>query len=272
MKTKYHLAFTSNISSSQFKIDKRQNSYFFIVLAHIHGGANMLVGRKEEIKTLKAMYEKKDSCFVAIYGRRRVGKTFLVRNCFENKITFEHTGTNSTSKKDQLTAFKNSLEDNGYFIDHEIADWFEAFQHLKRFIENRKEKKKIVFIDELSWIDTKNSKFLIALESFWNGWCSKRKDILLIVCGSSASYILDKIIHNRGGLYNRLSAEINLQPFTLSEVEEYLLANQIHLDHKSIVELYMCLGGVPYYYSFIEKRYSSAQYIKESFENKVPVF
>lgn len=218
----------------------------------------MLTGRKNEIKILTDILKKDESQFVAIYGRRRIGKTYLVKEVYKDKLTFQYTGILNVRNKEQLKNFNNSLKEYGFTYNEPINDWLDAFSALKGFIKTKDSSKKIIFLDELSWIDTPKSGFIQALESFWNGWAYYRNDIILIVCASSASWMLKKVIHNRGGLYNRLNYQINLGPFSLKECKDYLNNNHINLDEYNIIKLYMVFGGIPYYWSLIRNGESSS--------------
>ena len=226
----------------------------------------MIIAREKELKLLRESLESDYSSFIAVYGRRRVGKTFLVREAFDYSFTFQHAGLAGKDKKLELENFCNSIRNAGYEKNFDVpSDWLEAFELLKALINQAKEKKKVLFIDELSWMDTKGSDFMVALEGFWNGWASARKDIVLIVCASATSWMINKIIHNKGGLYNRLNLQIRVNPFTLKECEEYLQANKIAMNRHQILECYMILGGIPYYWSFLRKEYSLSQNIDAMF-------
>ena len=153
---------------------------------------NNLIGRKEELALINSLLTSGKSEFLAVYGRRRVGKTFLIRNAFKNKTSFQITGIANTSLKQQLANFHIELQKISPERDIQIAqNWIEAFQQLIHYLESIKEKRKVIFIDELPWFDTRNSKFIQALEHFWNSWASARNDILLVVCGSSTSWMLN---------------------------------------------------------------------------------
>ena len=225
----------------------------------------MLIGRKKEMKILENAYQAEESKFVAVYGRRRVGKTYLIRESLNARFTFQHTGYYGGKLSDELFEFCASLREYGLTGFSKPRNWLEAFELLKDLIRRSPEKRKVIFLDELSWIDTRGSDFVMALEGFWNGWASARKDILLIVCGSVTSWMLSKIIHNKGGLYNRLSFRIHLQPFTLKECEEYLQSRNIIMNRHQILECYMIMGGIPYYWSFLEKGLSLPQNIDRIF-------
>ena len=175
----------------------------------------MLTGREREQRILREAYEADGSRFVAVYGRRRVGKTYLIRESLSSRFTFQHTGYYGGKLSDELFEFSASLREYGLAEFSKPNNWLEAFELLKDLIRNSKENRKVIFLDELSWMDTHGSDFIMALEGFWNGWASARKDILLIDCGSVTSWMLNRIIHNKGGLYNRLSCQIHLQPFSL---------------------------------------------------------
>lgn len=225
----------------------------------------MLIGRNKEQKLLEEAYQAEESKFIAVYGRRRVGKTYLIRECMGSKITFQHTGYYGGKRSDELFEFCASLREYGQRDFLKPGNWLEAFELLKDLIRNSTENRKVIFLDELSWMDTQGSDFIMALEGFWNGWASARKDILLIVCGSVTSWMLSKIVHNKGGLYNRLSCRIHLQPFTLKECEEYIQSRNIIMTRYQILECYMIMGGIPYYWSFLEKGLSLAQNIDRIF-------
>lgn len=225
----------------------------------------MLIAREKEKAILQATLSADEAQFLAVYGRRRVGKTYLIRQTFSDKFTFEHAGLADGGRKEQLQAFSASISRAGLKINDVPDNWIDAFELLKNLIIRSKNKKKIVFIDELSWMDTQKSGFLIALENFWNGWASARNDIVLIVCASATSWMLDKIIHNKGGLYNRLTGQIHLKPFRLCDCEEYLISRGIDISRYDILEMYMAIGGVPFYWTFVKKGLSVAQNIDAMF-------
>ena len=228
----------------------------------------MIIGRTKEKRELLSAYEADESEFVAVYGRRRVGKTYLVRQTFMGKMTFSHSGQAKGTLAEQLYGWKSSLKDAGMDVQAAPICWLEAFDMLKDLIRKSPEKKKVIFIDELPWLDTPRSKFVNALEFFWNGWASGRNDILLVVCGSATSWIIKKLFKNHGGLYNRVTRRIFLEPFTLHECELYMGSRGISLSRYDILEGYMIMGGIPFYWSFIERGKSLAQNIDELFFSK----
>lgn len=225
----------------------------------------MLIGREKEQQILEEAYRAEESKFIAVYGRRRVGKTYLIRESLHSRFTFQHTGYYGGKRSDELFVFCSSLQEYGLKDFSRPANWLEAFELLKELIKCSADKRKVIFLDELSWMDTHGSDFVMALEGFWNGWASARTDIFLIVCGSATSWILNKIIHNKGGLYNRLSGQIHLQPFTLKECEAYIQSRNIIMNRHQILECYMIMGGIPYYWSFLEKGFSLPQNIDRIF-------
>ena len=232
-----------------------------------------MVGRKEELKYFKSLLNEEESQFVAVFGRRRIGKTYLIRESFDYKFTFEHTGISnvttdtSSQRQAQLDKFLESLNRYGDFNDEKITNWNQAFNCLKQIIERSNDKKKIIFIDELSWMDTKNSDLISALESFWNGWVMSRKekDVILIVCASATYWMTENIVNAKGGLHNRLTGQIYLKPFTLRECEEYLKTKNINFNRHQILQCYMILGGVPYYWSLLKKGKSLPQNVDDLF-------
>ncbi|MFN0214545.1 MAG: AAA family ATPase [Saprospiraceae bacterium] len=219
-----------------------------------------IIGRKEEATLLNALFQSPKSEFVAVYGRRRVGKTFLIRTVFEDHFHFQLTGQARSNLKQQLLNFQDTLQsfDPGEG-NKPPKSWFEAFGKLRRFLESRPPGKKVVFLDELPWLDTPQSGFVSALEHFWNSWASARRDILLIVCGSAAAWILKKLINDRGGLHNRLTERIILRPFTLQETEAFLRSKGATYDRYQLIELYMTMGGIPFYLENVRVNRSVAQ-------------
>lgn len=228
-----------------------------------------MIGRFKEHKELKEAFGSKYSEFVAIYGRRRIGKTFLVRETFGRKFFFQHSGAASEGIKVQLELFRNSLIEYGHRDCPELKTWYAAFDELKYMVQTSgSQGKKVVFLDEVAWMDTSKSHFLQALEFFWNNWASNRTDILLIICASATSWIINKVFKNRGGLHNRITTKIHLYPFTLKECELYSKELGLKLNRYQIVNLYMVMGGIALYWSLLSKRLSSSQNIDALFFNR----
>lgn len=227
----------------------------------------MLLGREKEIEILSNSLKKDESSFIAIYGRRRIGKTYLVNEFFKNKFTFKCSGTYGEKTSFQLEMFNSSLMEAGLTKFKKPKDWIEAFDLLKKVIDLSKDKKKVIFIDELSWLDQAKGKFIKCLENFWNSWCYGRKDVVLIICSSSSSWILDKVIHNKGGLYNRLTDLIYLKPFSLKECLEYSTKNELFYNKFDVLEAYMVFGGIPYYWSKLKPNLSLSLNIDNLFFN-----
>ncbi|MGN0413971.1 MAG: ATP-binding protein [Agathobacter sp.] len=208
-----------------------------------------------------------------MFGRRRIGKTYLVRESFGHKFTFQHTGISNNQiepgarKIAQLNKFAESLKDAGYKGADKFETWNDAFNALKEVIKESDQEKKIIFIDELSWMDTRDSGLISALESFWNGWVTARaeKDVILIVCASATYWMIQNIVNAKGGLHNRLTGQIHLKPFTLHECEEYMESKKIIFNRHQILQCYMIMGGVPYYWSLLKKGKSLTQNIDDLF-------
>ena len=224
-----------------------------------------MVGRQREIEELVRAYESPQSEFVAVYGRRRVGKTFLIRETFNSKFVFSHSGIAKSGTKIQLARFRDSLVMSGLDNCPTLKSWFEAFDRLKALGERSAVAKKIIFIDEMPWMDKPNANFIPALENFWNAWASARKDVLLIICGSATSWMLKKVIHSKGGLHNRVTYRIPLRPFTLAECEELASSLGLELSRYQVVQYYMALGGVPFYWNHLRRGFSVAQNMDELF-------
>ena len=226
---------------------------------------NRVIGRTKEKKRLRELFESGRPEFVAIYGRRRVGKTFLIRQMFENDFVFDLAGLANSNTEKQLLNFNVTIKQlNGQGFEW-AENWLFAFEQLKMLIQKSQKERKVVFIDEIPWLDTPYSGFISALEHFWNGWACSRDDLMLLVCGSATSWIMNKLINNHGGLHNRLTATIHLQPFTLSEVELYLKSQEIEYSRYQIAECYMIMGGIPYYLSKLKRGVSLSQNIDNLF-------
>ncbi len=224
-----------------------------------------IAGRSDEKRILARLRSSRDAEFLAIYGRRRVGKTFLIHETFKDEeIYFELTGVRGATMRAQLGNFARVFD--RCFPEGEPTplpdSWGEAFEQLRRAIEaSDPAGKVVVFLDELPWLASRRSRFLPALEYFWNSWACHRGHILLIVCGSAASWMLAKVLHDRGGLHNRITRRMRLLPFTLAETEAYLRGRRVRLDRKQVLELYMVMGGVPHYLRQVEPGRSAAQNI-----------
>ena len=221
-----------------------------------------IVGRELEIEKLENYMTSHHSEFIAIYGRRRVGKTFLVKELFERQFAFRITGKDIVSTKEQLINFNFALNDQ-LGVDAHAPNWTEAFRLLQKALEEKQEGIKIIFFDELPWFDTHSSHFISALEHFWNDWASYRNDIKLITCGSATTWMLDHVINSRGGLHNRVTHKILLTPFNLHEVELYFKSQGFSYERPEIIESYMAMGGVAYYLSLFENNKSVAQNIEQ---------
>ena len=230
----------------------------------------MLIGREKEIKELRQAYDSDESKFVAVFGRRRIGKTYLVREVFQDNFAFTYSGMAQASTKEQLQRFYLTLKSQGFKGGSYPNNWIEAFYMLEQYLEGLSEGKKVVFLDELPWMDGPKSSFMSAFENFWNAWASARKDILLIVCGSATSWMIKKILKNRGGLHNRLNNQIHLQPFNLHECELYAKSINLPLERQEIMEAYMVFGGIPFYWSLLNKSLSLPQNIDTLFFGMTP--
>lgn len=226
---------------------------------------NTLVGRQKELALLRSLPQKGSSSFVAVFGRRRVGKTFLIRDAFDYKFTFYVTGLAKGGLKKQLNNFYAALvkaAPEGTTVPFP-EDWFWAFQYLSNWLETLPAGPKVIFLDELPWFDTPQSGFVTALEHFWNSWASARRDVSLIVCGSAASWMMNNLINNHGGLHNRVTHRIRLEPFNLAECAAYFAQKSAAYGHYQLVQLYMVTGGIPFYLEQVDTGKSIAQNIND---------
>jgi uncharacterized protein len=222
-----------------------------------------VVGREEEVATMQGLLTSSESHFLALYGRRRIGKTYLIEEVYKSNIVFSMSGLHEASLDEQLQNFTLSFYNKTKKLISQPKNWLEAFQILIHHLEKSTRTKKVIFIDELPWLSTPRSRFLSSLEHFWNAWASKRSDIILVVCGSAASWMIKNIVQNKGGLHNRITHTIRLMPFTLRESALMLKKNGVILTHYQIAELYMITGGIPYYLKAVKKGMSIDQIVND---------
>ena len=226
----------------------------------------VLIGRKEEQKLINDCLESDKSELVSVYGRRRVGKTYLVKRCFDENFDFWFTGIYKASRVQQLGQFQNTLSEKTGKKTNKIKDWFQAFEELKKYLLSLGKKRVVVFLDEIPWMDTPKSGFLAAFSYFWNMWPSDKVLLKMYVCGSATTWMIDKFVGDKGGIYGRVTCPIYLAPFNLGETEEYLeKVKQIELNRYQILELYMILGGIPYYLDMLRKDLPLAKNIDNLF-------
>ena len=226
----------------------------------------MIIGRKQEIQSLNKLYNSPDSELLVVYGRRRVGKTYLIREYLKEK---EHqpihvTGLHKGKLREQLTIFAEEVSKK-YYNNADItppASWEDAFKLLNNEIE-RTNNKTVIFLDELPWLATRKSNLLQVIDRYWNQHWSHNKKVFLVLCGSSASWLIKKIINDKGGLHNRITGEMRLLPLSLKETKDYLHYKNIKLNNRHLTKLYMALGGIPYYLNYIEAGKTSDQNIQK---------
>ena len=224
----------------------------------------LLIGREQEKHTLENALSSAKPELVALIGRRRVGKTYLVKHTYQQRIDFELTGLQRATKPEQLQnflfAFKKYFPDLS--IDKRPKNWLDAFFILTTALEDKNRKEKIVvFLDELPWLGTKRSGFITALGWFWNSWAINQH-IVVVICGSVASWMIEEVINDKGGLHNRVTKQLYIEPFTLRETEAFLKAQHIHLSRYHIVQLYLTMGGIPMYLDQVEAGLSAIQNIQ----------
>ncbi len=228
-----------------------------------------IAGRHHERTLFDRNLKSRKPELLAVYGRRRIGKTFLIREHFAKHLCFEMTGLHDASRALQLKNFAQQLAAAARSRKMlEIPPtWFDAFgmlrTHLQTLAKRDPTRRLVVFFDEIPWLASKRSGFLEAVEHFWNSWGSKQPQLLLIVCGSAASWMIHHLIHNRGGLHNRVTHRMRVEPFTLGETREFLVNNGVKLNDKQVIELYMAMGGVPFYLERVRPGLSAAQVIDD---------
>lgn len=225
-----------------------------------------IIGRKEEMEVLQSAIGTKESELIAVFGRRRIGKTYLIRNYYEDRIAFELTGMNEGSLKAQLLQFSKAFQKatHSALPIKSPQSWVEAFTALEQMLGSlHKRKKWVVFFDEFPWLNSRKSGFLEAFDHFWNTWASRQSHLIVVICGSAASWMIDNIVTAKGGLHNRITRSIRLLPFSLSETKAYLQSLSVNLDQYQILQLYMVMGGVPHYLRNIGRGQSATQAINK---------
>ena len=225
-----------------------------------------IIGRVDEIKRLDRCMDSNSAQLIIVYGRRRVGKTFLINEYFNNKFAFKLTGAHKKPKSFQLENFNEEMNRKTGGKAVTATNWRMAFGELRDYLEKLpNNEKQVVFFDEMPWIDTPQSDFRSLFEWFWNDWASTQNNLIFIVCGSATSWMTDNIIDNKGGLFNRQTCRLYLQPFTLYETEVFMNAKGISWSRYEIAECYMIMGGIPYYLSLLDENTSYTRNIDALF-------
>jgi uncharacterized protein len=225
-----------------------------------------LIGRESEIKELQEALASPYAELVAVYGRRRVGKTYLVNTLYESSILLELTGLNNAGLSEQLENFgiKVAAAFKLPLMATPPQNWLQAFHFLRQVLAQQlaqSETKRVLFLDELPWFDSHKSGFLSAFDDFWNTWASRQQNLVVVICGSAASWMIQNIVNNKGGLHNRITRRIRLLPFNLNETERFLQSQHINFDRHQLLQLYMVLGGIPHYLKAVRRGESVAQTI-----------
>lgn len=227
--------------------------------------ARKIIGRKREISQLENIANSDRAELVAVYGRRRIGKTYLVKEFFNEKFDYYATGIFEGSQQDEIDAFCDGLYQKQRVAKASIKSWMDAFSALRQYLKGLRKKRVVVFLDELPWFDVPSGKFLKAFEWFWNSWGSTQDNLKIIVCGSATTWMTDKFISGKGGLYNRTTERIYLAPFDLSESEALLRHCGIDWERSLILDAYMIFGGVPLYLSMLKKEKSIDENVDDLF-------
>lgn len=225
-----------------------------------------IIGREAHKRLIDNAINYHKASLVAMYGRRRVGKTYLVKRYLHDKMSFQYSGIHNVTSTVQLSKFLKAISDqlNGGKPLPKPTDWFEAFDTLATQMNKKRSKRIVIFLDEFPWMHAPKSNFLAAFENFWNTWATNKPNVTIIICGSAASWMIKKVVRNKGGLHNRITHKIVLPPFNLYETELFLKSRGVHLNHYQIVQLYMAIGGIPQYLEMAKPGKSAAQMIDEA--------
>lgn len=225
-----------------------------------------IIGRIAEQSILSSALASDEAELIAVFGRRRVGKTYLIREYYNSQIVFDFSGVHNESLRKQLTNFSNTM---AYTLKLPVrvevpANWTDAFFQLRNFTEPLIAKKKgVIFLDEFPWLNSPRSGFLQAFEFFWNSWASRQKNLIVVICGSAASWMIQNVVRSKTGLHNRITRKIRLLPFTLTETKAYLRYRNVNLDEYQIIQLYMAMGGIPQYLKSVAVGKSAVQNIDQ---------
>ncbi|MCQ2975935.1 MAG: AAA family ATPase [Bacteroidales bacterium] len=234
--------------------------------------SNKLVGRLKEQQILQECVNSNKAELIAVYGRRRVGKTFLIKKFFKEKFDFYVSGVYDTNRQNNIKLFLNAIRQYSNDYVPEVDNWIDVFEIFKNFILKLKQRKKskhiVIFIDELPWFDNQKSNFFTIFGNFWNSFAVDIDNLKLIVCGSATTWMVNKLFSDKGGLHNRVTRRIFLTPFSLKETEEFLLNHNFDWDKNSILKAYMILGGIPFYLSLLKSNLSLSQNVDSLFFNK----
>ncbi len=228
----------------------------------------MIIGRRRELEELEKAYKSREAQFITVFGRRRVGKTFLIREFFKEKGChfFHATGVEHGKQPEQLEKFIQALSKT-FLRGSKVAtpqNWSEAFAALQFEIE-KLDGKVVIFLDELPWMATRRSRLLFEIDYYWNNMWAGMPNVTLVVCGSASSWIVRKIIKGKGGFHKRTTLKLDVKSFNLSETREYLRDHRVSLSDKHIVSLYMALGGIPYYLNLVNSKQTSQKNIQRLF-------
>jgi AAA+ ATPase superfamily predicted ATPase len=225
----------------------------------------MVVGRYREKEILNEALSSHRSELIAVYGRRRIGKTYLIREFYSNNMVFNVTGLSEVNKTRQIKNFIMKLNTvfDRYKNEKYPTDWLEAFSCLRAYLESLRKttRKKVIFLDEFPWLDSSRSGFLAAFENFWNDYCASRTDLVVVICGSAASYMVKNIIFNKKGLSKRITKIIKLKPFNLNETQSFFNFKKMPIEKMELLKIYMTFGGVAEYLENVQKGESSVQVI-----------
>ena len=222
-----------------------------------------IIGRKAEQEVLLQCERSGKSELICVYGRRRVGKTYLIEQTFAECFSFRASGIEGGNTRTQLRAFHQRLRAGGDRSKTIPADWFEAFSRLEKLLYSGNiiqspHGKKTIFLDEFPWFATARSDFLAAFGEFWNRCGTVKGDLMFIICGSATSWIIGNLIENTGSLYNRVTCQLFLRPFTLRETEMYFQDREFDWTRNQITECQMLFGGLPYFFDLLNANESLA--------------
>jgi uncharacterized protein len=224
------------------------------------------IGRETERTILQAALNTNEAEMIAVIGRRRVGKTFLIKTAYAGRIDFEATGVQNSAETEQLQNFTLRLNETFHKGEAVLkpTNWLDAFHQLGAALDRMKKRKRmVVFLDEVPWFDSHKSGFIRALSYFWNSWAVNR-NIVVVICGSAASWMIQKVIYDKGGLHNRITRRLDIEPFNLYETEKFFKSRNVNLNRYQIVQIYMAFGGIPHYLKEVEAGKSPAESIEKA--------
>jgi AAA+ ATPase superfamily predicted ATPase len=216
----------------------------------------MFIGRERELSSFEDKYSSKGSQLIAVYGRRRIGKSaFLKQFITKKRYAYYFEGVEGLDTSEQLDLFKRELarQTRDPLLNRlKLDTWTDVFEYITdSMLATKRAEKVIIVLDEFQWMAVGRTKLQALIKYFWDN-CWKDKNLMLILCGSVSSYMVEKVVKSKA-LYGRLTAELCLQTLNLREVQKLIRPSRGILEN---VKYLLVFNGIPYYYTLLDLRHS----------------